>query len=127
SMFAAMLSPVTSKAVAKAAPIDFKFKVVKDRPNIDYVMPHGAAGHWGQPSWCADGDYSIGTYTASSWVKVKSRDSAGGSCNTVNQSDPAGTIILYMRCALPGTVSVFANVRMDLSGTGPRGAAIGKI
>ena len=134
SFLAAIISPVTSKAVAVAAPVEYKFGVVVGgRPLFHPIMDYYAfSGRWAQPMQCGSGNYTIGTDTASSWVKIKSRNAAGGSCNTVSwsgssESSHSATIILYMRCAEPGPVKVSAVVGMDLSGSGPMGAASAKI
>ena len=126
-LFASIFAPVASKA-ASTAPVDFKFEVVSRATQLGLLYASRNGRPLGTALMVRRGRVlNRVLVTASSWVKVWSRDSAGGACNTVNQPDAAGTIILSMRSALPRSVSVYANVRMDLSGTGPRGAAQGKV
>jgi RHS repeat-associated protein len=105
--------------------VDSKFKVTV---GDGWKWPiNNTAGTWGQPWWCADGDYSVGQTTASSWVEITSRNAGGGACNTVNKPDPAGTITLYLRDPCPGKFTVVIKYRVGLTGTGPRGAAAGRV
>ncbi len=120
SFLAAIISPVTSKAVAVAAPIEHKFVVVVGgRPYMHPLMTYYAfSGKWAQPMQCGKGGYSIDTDTASSWVQITSRNGSGGACNTVSWSGSSGSshaasIILYMRFELyTPTISTYSAKEM---------------
>jgi len=106
--------------------VEHRFEVVRGDPTSDASIL-GAAGRWGQPWWCASGSYSIVDTLADSTVTITSRDAPGGACNSVDDPDPAGTIKLYLRDECPGEFDVLVAGLISVSGTGPRGAARGKL
>ena len=104
--------------------VDYKFKVVVG--SIGITFPFGGEGEWGQPAWDATGNYAILGPIASSTVTITS-SKRWGTCNSVDQPEPAGTIILYLRNECPGDFNVMINWAVSLTGTGPNGAAHGEM
>jgi RHS repeat-associated protein len=104
--------------------LDVKFEVTHD--NFFTGSWFGLGWGWGQPYWAAEGDYSIGANSASSFVKVYS-SLHGNTCNTIPQGN-AGTITLFLReCQTPGTYHVMIQADATLAGHGSAGHAIGAI
>ena len=106
--------------------IDVKFEVVRgDRTSDSSIL--GGSGTWSDPWWCTlKGDYSVSGNLADSTLTIKSRDGDGGSCNTVDKDEPAGTILLYLKDRCGGEFDVTVRALISVSGTGPQGAAQGQ-
>jgi RHS repeat-associated protein len=97
--------------------VDYKFEITEG----GWGGWAGGAGAWGQPWWCASGmALNLGAQAYSS-VTITSRNNPGGSCNSVDKPDPAGTIKLYLKNDCPGKFLVSINYTVQLSGTGPQG------
>ena len=111
--------------------VDYKFEVVTGDP-FSPTSIDAFSGKWGQPWFCASGDYLVMGASAYSSVTIVSRSKpwpigAGNACNSVDKPNPAGTIILYLRDECPGSYEVSIRGMVQLTTTGRYGMAAAKL
>ena len=108
-----------SSTTAKSAPLQFYFYQQRGAPATVLSSLYGGIGTWGQPWETASGNYTNGGSFGTSTVCVYGLDFPGfayNDCNTISeasdyhgQSD-AGSLLLYLQNALPGTYRVLLSV-----------------